>query len=109
MTMATLEELRADSCRSISLEEILQLDKSFFHDDEEAILEEEDEMDKDEEKMDIAVNETRSVLILRFIVIVVMLGAAIGVSVAVFLYTRGNEKAYFESVFSDNGQKIVDK
>ena len=57
----------------------------------------------------LATKETQTVLILRVLFALVLFGVAIGVSMAVLLYSRENEKQDFEQAFANFGGKIVDQ
>lgn len=56
----------------------------------------------------LAQGETRAVVFLRIVTALVLVGAAVGVSLSVFLYSRSIEKETFENHFIDNAIKIVD-
>ena len=69
-----------------------------------------DEYDVTEEvQPKLATKETHTVLVLRVLFAVVLFGTAIGVSMAVLLYSRENEKQDFEQAFANFGGKIVDQ
>ena len=95
-----------ESCGSLSLDELRRMDKSSF---DFPIEEEEEEEGMEEVQPRLATKETRTVMVLRALFAVVLLGVAIGVTVTVLLYSRGNEKEDFERAFADNGRKIVDQ
>ena len=57
----------------------------------------------------LATKETQTVLVLRVLFAVVLLFVAVGVSMAVLLYSKENEKKDFEQAFENYGEKIVDQ
>lgn len=102
--MTTLSD--HESSMSICLED---MDKSCLFYKDDVIMEDEEAQSVEEDKIKLVTKETRTVLAFRSIFAIVLLGAAVGVSATVFLYSRGTEKQIFERDFADNGQKIVDQ
>lgn len=96
-----------ESIDSLTLLEELQggMDRSEYFADR---MQDEYEERKDEQPK-LATKETHTVLVLRVLFAVVLFGVAIGVSMAVLLYCRENEKEDFEQAFENYGEKIVDQ
>lgn len=104
MVATTVED--QDSTMDVRIEDMEYVDQGGGYPDEVSM--EDEEAQAEEENLKLVAKETRTVVAWRFIFALVLLATAIGVSIAVFLYSRDNETENFEREFADNGQKIVD-
>lgn len=61
-----------------------------------------------EKQGEIAKNETKAVLHLKFVVLIVLVCSAICVAVIVYKYTAGSEESLFEYQFRDDSSKVLE-